>query len=807
MRLRPPIARRAQTVSTGLTRRRHTHDRINAAERPTHFVAVGVCAQRGRLRRPVFWNNLEETPADTHWAFRGTFTVPCRSTILLEHSAADPYRLFLDGREIAEGPLRFHPDHPECFAQHLPLRAGAHVFACHVHHQGVATRLMPGMPPFLHIRISGPGNDRAIPVAWRFMQLEGYVPRRRRISACLAWMEWCDTRDTPKDWPAPGFNDRKWAKARNVKHAARPFAPAQLAPLKRIEIRPKLIGSGPLVSAFGYEKDNPPAAFLLNRLDDTSTPPQGCWRRYDLDAVLLGRPRFVIDAPAGAQVSFGHAECLRSGRVAPFITLSGSESCNMSVFIARGGPQLFHPLNPLGGRFLEVQVLSPKGRVRFLEERFVERSYYCGPDGAFSCKDRLLNRIWEAGVRTLRSCAEDAIVDNPTRERGQWLGDATLGLHTASVAYSDIRLMKRTLEQAAQWARPDGLVAAMGGGQNCYVGSFAAQWVRSCLHYHQLTGEKGWVADLYPAAVRNCSAFETALGRHGVATTGFWNFIDWGYCPPERNGDLALNLFVLDAFDAIESWAGLLCREKDAARYRQLAGRLGGTVARQAGIGMPGYVTHAHCTAWGYHAAVLLLARGLIPARDRRTVVSFVKQQWRTSFPNLRTAPRLADPSVCDAGLVTPYFAHFALDALIRAGETDFVLDQYRRSWGWMLAQGLTTLAEVFDLRWSHCHQWSACPTWQMSRYLLGLCPRFDRGTGHYELELKPGSMRAASGVVPVNGTDDRIRIAWRRKGRSIRYTIDATRPVWLHLPSENGQAPGRIQAVRRRRTLVIAAP
>jgi hypothetical protein len=123
-----------------------------------------------------------------------------------------------------------------------------------------------------------------------------------------------------------------------------------------------------------------------------------------------------------------------------------------------------------------------------------------------------------------------------------------------------------------------------------------------------------------------------------------------------------------------------------------------------------------------------------------------------------------------------------------------------------MLGQGLTTLAEVFDLRWSHCHQWSACPTWQMSRYLLGLRPRFDRGTGHYDLELKPGSMRAASGVVPVNGADDRIRIAWRRKGKAIRYAIDATRPVWLHLPAENGQAPGRVEAVRRRRTLVIAA-
>ena len=50
---------------------------------------------------------------------------------------------------------------------------------------------------------------------------------------------------------------------------------------------------------------------------------------------------------------------------------------------------------------------------------------------------------------------------------------------------------------------------------------------------------------------------------------------------------------------------------------------------------------------------------------------------------------------------------------LFESGEADFVLDQYRACWGWALGEGRTTWVEVFDTRWTHCHQWAGAPTWQ----------------------------------------------------------------------------------------------
>ena len=39
-----------------------------------------------------------------------------------------------------------------------------------------------------------------------------------------------------------------------------------------------------------------------------------------------------------------------------------------------------------------------------------------------------------------------------------------------------------------------------------------------------------------------------------------------------------------------------------------------------------------------------------------------------------------------------------------------------------------STWLEVFDNRWEVVHSWGGCPTWQMSKFLLGLCPRADAG-------------------------------------------------------------------------------
>ena len=98
--------------------------------------------------------------------------------------------------------------------------------------------------------------------------------------------------------------------------------------------------------------------------------------------------------------------------------------------------------------------------------------------------------------------------------------------------------------------------------------------------------------------------------------------------------------------------------------------------------------------------------------------------------------------------------------------------DIWRSNWGWMLEQGASTWFEVFDERWSRCHYWSGAPTWQMSRYGLGLHTRLDvRGT-HVALLVNTLGLSRLSGSIHLPGPG-LVSVSWRTTSdRSLEYSI-----------------------------------
>ena len=152
-------------------------------------------------------------------------------------------------------------------------------------------------------------------------------------------------------------------------------------------------------------------------------------------------------------------------------------------------------------------------------------------------------------------------------------------------------------------------------------------------------------------------------------------------------------------------------------------------------------------------------------AAQREACCDFIEARLRACFPIDTSAPRLSDPGKRSAsGFYTPYFQTFTFDGMMRAGRVDFVLEQYRSAWGWALTQANTWL-EVFDPRWEVVHSWGGCPTWQMTRFLLGLKPRFDVGARHFDLDLRVGAeLPGCTGAVPARG-GGAIGVAWKRGG------------------------------------------
>ncbi len=738
--------------------------------------------------------DAKENEKDYYVAFRGSFDVAADSKVQLKLLGASWYVAWLDGQYLTEGPPRFPLSHPQYQSPIVQLTPGKHVIAVQVHQIGVPTRMLNNPPPFLYCVAEV--NQKESPIQWKCSRVGGYVSQVSRINPQLGYIEWCDTRSVP-DWQAVGYDDKPWPEPVEVHPQLGPFQPLSTADTQAIAYTPKLIGSGKLVETFGYERDNPAARFFMRDLAPEELPPQGVWRRYDLQRVRLSRPRFLLDLPAGAVVEFAYSESLCQGRVPPWITLSAGDSCNLDHYVARGGRQEFFPLTPKGGRFLEVHVLAPPDQVKFLKEEVVERCYYGQVEGSFESDDPLLNQIWQVGVATHLACSEDTLVDNPTRERGQWAGDVVgVGMDVAAVAFSDLRLFRRGLLQCAQCAREDGMVAGLCPGEPGYLSTYAAQWVSAAVHYWELTGDRDTLETLYPYAERNIAAFERQKTADGLQDSLGWGFVDWGYVRNDGPSDMGVNLHYLAALQDMTRWCQALDKQDRAAYYHKLADEMREIIQR--------YYTAEFAAGgdvWqriGYHRAALGLRLGFFTGQQEKDCVAAIKAHMLHCFPNDQSAPRLSDPGVSNSRLITPYFGHFVMPELIKRGEIDFVLGQYRTCWGWALGDNRTTWLEVFDTRWSHCHQWSGCPTWQLSRYVLGLQPRYDVGDKHYLLCLRAGSLSHAEGELPLPDGSGKIHVKWNKDARGLHYRVETPQPIHLHLPATLTGQKDRVQTVER---------
>jgi alpha-L-rhamnosidase len=733
--------------------------------------------------------------ADSYVAFRGQFEAS--GDVEIRTLGASWYVVWLDGDYLTEGPPRFPIAYPEYQSDRIKVASGQHTIAVIVHNEGLSTRILDNVPPFLICQAFA--GDNEIKIDWKCSKLGGYASQLKRVSPQFAWVEWCDTRAIPANWRDGGFDHSSWSAPAVVDRGLGPIKPLSMANVQHFFHRPKPIGKGLLSEAYGYETDNISARFHLRNLKPDTGQAQGVWRRYDLGRVRLMHPRFVLDLPAGSVVEFAYCEELINERVSPWITLSLGDSCNMDHFVARGGRQEFFPLTPKGGRFAEAHIILPAGhKVKeldkaFVSEEFVERCYYDAPQGAFHSGDKLLDRIWMVGIETNRGCSEDALIDNPTRERGQWAGDVVgVGMDIAAAGYSDIRLCRRALMQCAQCARGDGLVSGLCPGGGGHLSSYAAQWVCVCVRYWELTGDNTILNELFTAAERNIAAFEGVRDKEGIPGSFGWGFIDWGYSSNTPNYDMGLTLHYLAALRDMTRWCDALGKPDRAAYYKSVANQVQGTAeeyfASQIKNGKMDW------DSIGYHRAVLGLRLGLLDAHKVEGI-AYIKRHMLSCFPNNPDAPRLSDPGANNPMLITPYFAHYSMPLLAENGDMDFVLNQYRKCWGWMLEGGRTTWVEVFDTRWSQCHQWAGAPTWQLTNYVLGLRTRYDLGYGSYVLDFHPGSLKHAEGKLPLPGGGT-ISIKWIRTEQGIRYTIRTPQPIYLYMDPLNLHKPRRVEGV-----------
>ena len=144
-------------------------------------------------------------PPDSSVLFRGSFSLERAGRVEFRVTGASWYQAWLDGEWLLEGPFRYAPDFPEYQSVTVELGEGAHAIAFHARHDGVETRILKALPPFVWCRVlvdgtevtaewkalglSGVNEDPDRPRTWDEMGRDAQLSAKRRINPQLGWSE------------------------------------------------------------------------------------------------------------------------------------------------------------------------------------------------------------------------------------------------------------------------------------------------------------------------------------------------------------------------------------------------------------------------------------------------------------------------------------------------------------------------------------------------------------------------------------------------------------------------------------------
>jgi alpha-L-rhamnosidase len=194
----------------------------------------------------------------------------------------------------------------------------------------------------------------------------------------------------------------------------------------------------------------------------------------------------------------------------------------------------------------------------------LEEAYPWPAEGRFESDDPLLDRIWQIGADTLRANMTDAYAD-PWRERGQWWGDAYVGIRINRAAAGDRLLWRRGLVAMAD-AVQTGPFPALAPNSDPEVSllDYVMLWVKSADEYVGLTGDRSMLSHVLPllgGVMSELAGWENERGLLDLPP-GHWRekaLIDWAG-QFDREGEItALNALyagTLDAAASIASQAG-----------------------------------------------------------------------------------------------------------------------------------------------------------------------------------------------------------------------------------------------------------
>jgi hypothetical protein len=702
---------------------------------------------RARQLWTARWIAVPHAPRTEYgvYHFRKTIDVPTRPAHFIVHASGDNrYQLFVNGQRVAWGPARgdlFHWRYETVDIAGF-LQAGLNVLAAVVWNFGEDAPeaqitsetgfLLQGASPAESAADTGPSwkcasNEAYSPVVITSAAVRGYWaagPGDRVNAAAHPW-----------GWESPAFDDSAWTPALVI-------APAAGREARDVHTRWMLVPrSIPMMEEHAEQSLTVRRGSLATSANSKTTV------LFDQGYLTTAYPRLTVSGGKGAVVRMRYAEAL-------FTTsprekgnrneIEGKEFIgNYDEFTLDGGPRRsFRPLWWRTYRYLQLEIETRDEPLTIDEITATATGFPFLRTARFDAGVPELNQILDVGWRTARLCAHETYMDCPYYEQLQYAGDTRVQCLVSLFQAGDPRLMRNAIDLLNDSRQSDGCTMSRYPTRlEQYIPGFALWWIGMVRDYHWYVPDLPFVRRMLPGVRSVLSFFEAYQQENGsLGSLPWWRYFDWvpewpnGDAPQDADGGAALFdlqlLLALGWAAALEKAAGL----PDLSRiYAQRERALRATVRdlywdadRQLFADTPSK------KSFSQHTNTLAVLADVVTGEEARALM------LRTL-----TAPGLAQGAL--------YFKFYIHQALAKVGEGDRYLDQLD-DWRGMLANGLTTFAEVVDRPGrpsrSDCHAWSASPNIELMRTVLGVD---SAAAGFSRVAVRPhlGQLKFVEGAVP----------------------------------------------------------
>lgn len=642
-------------------------------------------------------------PRNVHVLVRGELDLP-PGTWTLRLSADDYYHAWLDGVWLGQGPPPGYPD--RYWYQEYAVQGGRRVtLALHLYYQGLVNRVWnsgDGRFGFWVSLVQDEAGLELPPEIWRYTLCAAYSGQA--VGYDTQFLENFDSRLWPEGWERPGFDHSGWEIPVPALWADYTLFPQPTAPLRFRTVLPaarRPVPGGVLLD-FGRER----AGVLL--------------------ASASGR--------GGRQLTLHFGEELdEEGRVRFWLRCG----CRYEeVWTLRDGVSTLHPYDYKAFRYVEILGLEQPGVS--LNGCCVRERHYPMPEQlcTLACAKEQLEDIFEICKNAVRCGSQEGYLDCPTREKGQYLGDALITARSQVWLTGKTDLLRKCIGDFLSTARDfPGLLGVAPGSLRQEIADFSLLFPLLPLTDYQFTGDREFLRRCSPAVEGIAAAFSRYRRADGLLenVSHAWNLVDW---PEEaRDGyDFPLTRPAVgegchNVINAL--WYAFLSMKEKMERILDLPSR-----------------PEAQAVGEAFRRAFYRPEQRLFADSERSGHCSIHANGYPACF-GLTPDGDAYEALLLEPGRhAGPFPAYFALRGLARLGKYETLYRLLTRTdlYGWrnMLREGATACFEAWgkEQKWntSLCHPWASGAIPLIIEELAGLKPDPEAAEGfRFEPHLPEG--------------------------------------------------------------------